>query len=89
MCIGITTPCWTERLCPNIGDPTIQAEKLGPHVLCTTQIQQDTGAAASSTRLLWSDILRILASHQVNHTVCCPFQRLSHEEEAVPAASQR
>ena len=71
MCIDITTPCWMEWLCANIGDPTIQAEKLVPHVLCTTQIQQDTGAAASSTRLLWSDSLRNSGSNQVNHTLCC------------------
>ena len=81
VCIGITTPCWMEWLCPNIGDPAIQTERWGltsqaslsPSVLCTTRVQQDTGAAASSTRLLWSDILRILASNQVNHTLCCPF----------------
>ena len=73
VCIGVTTPCWMEWPCPNIGDLTIQAKKLGPCVLCTTQIQQDTGAAASSTRLLWSDILRPPGPNQVNHTLCCPL----------------
>ena len=60
LCIGITTPCWMEWLCPNIGDPAIQTEiwghtsqaSLSPGVLSMTQVQQDTGAAASRTRLL-------------------------------------